>query len=119
MPLDASNHEPAPIVCRVVRQFSFIMKTSPPFWFEPAPWIDGAWRQPGRGGDSVTVRNPATGALLAPPPAAEGAAGFAGAAGGAGARGSWKGKPLGTAFGPEGPGAGKSDAGSRSGGGTG
>ena len=41
------------------------MKTSPPLWFEPAPWIDGAWRQPGRGSDPFTVRNPATGALLA------------------------------------------------------
>jgi len=65
MPIHASNHEPSPTVCRVVQQFSFIMKTSPPFWFEPAPWIDGAWRQPGRGDDPFTVRNPATGALLA------------------------------------------------------
>lgn len=42
------------------------MKTCPPFWFEPAPWIDGDWRQAShRGSDACTVRNPATGALLA------------------------------------------------------
>ena len=42
------------------------MRTCPPFWFEPAPWIDGLWRQPDRrGGDGFTVRNPATGAVLA------------------------------------------------------
>ena len=42
------------------------MKTCPPFWFEPAPWIDGAWRQASHGGsDACTVRNPATGVLLA------------------------------------------------------
>jgi succinate-semialdehyde dehydrogenase / glutarate-semialdehyde dehydrogenase len=42
------------------------MKTCPPFWFEPAPWIDGAWREiDRRGGDVFTVRSPATGALLA------------------------------------------------------
>ncbi len=38
------------------------MKTPPPLWFEPAPWIDGAW-QPVR--DPIAVRNPATGAGLA------------------------------------------------------
>ena len=42
------------------------MKTCPPFWFEPAPWIVGASQQASqRGGDLFTVRNPATGALLA------------------------------------------------------
>ena len=42
------------------------MKTCPPFWFEPAPWIDGVWRRPDRhGGDAFAVRNPATGRLLA------------------------------------------------------
>lgn len=42
------------------------MKTCPPFWFEPAPWIDGVWRRPDRhGGDAFAVRNPATGGLLA------------------------------------------------------
>ncbi|MFM7075439.1 MAG: aldehyde dehydrogenase family protein [Planctomycetaceae bacterium] len=38
------------------------MKTLPRFWFEPRPWVDGAW-QPTAG--SVTVRNPATGGTLA------------------------------------------------------
>lgn len=42
------------------------MKTCPAFWFELAPWIDGTWRQAShRGSDACTVRNPATGALLA------------------------------------------------------
>jgi succinate-semialdehyde dehydrogenase/glutarate-semialdehyde dehydrogenase len=42
------------------------MKTCPPFWFEPAPWIDGASQHGShRGSDACTVRNPATGALLA------------------------------------------------------
>ena len=42
------------------------MKTSPPLWFEPAPWIDGVWRTADRcGGESVTVRNPATGEAIA------------------------------------------------------
>jgi succinate-semialdehyde dehydrogenase / glutarate-semialdehyde dehydrogenase len=33
------------------------VKTLPNFWFEPRPWIDGHWHS---GGDTVTVRNPAT-----------------------------------------------------------
>jgi len=42
------------------------MKTCPPFWFEPAPWIDGASQVAShRGSDACTVCNPATGALLA------------------------------------------------------
>ena len=38
------------------------MKTVPPFWFEPAPWIDGAWQ---RSAETFPVRDPATGAALA------------------------------------------------------
>ena len=38
------------------------MKTLPSFWFESAPWIDGAWERPR---DPFAVRNPATGAALA------------------------------------------------------
>ena len=38
------------------------MKTIPDFWFEPRPWIDGAW-QPGA--EDIPVSNPATGAKLA------------------------------------------------------
>ena len=34
------------------------MKTLPNFWFEPRPWIDGQWQA---GGESIDVRNPATG----------------------------------------------------------
>ena len=33
------------------------MKTLPAFWFEPRPWMDGKWHP---GGETVTVRNPAT-----------------------------------------------------------
>jgi len=38
------------------------MKTLPDFWFEPLPWIDGQWHP---GGETVTVRNPATGEKIA------------------------------------------------------
>jgi len=38
------------------------MKTLPALWFEPRPWIDGRWSA---GGETVSVRNPATGAVLA------------------------------------------------------
>jgi succinate-semialdehyde dehydrogenase / glutarate-semialdehyde dehydrogenase len=38
------------------------MKTVPEFWFEPHPWIDGRWH---RGGETIDVRNPATGDGLA------------------------------------------------------
>jgi succinate-semialdehyde dehydrogenase / glutarate-semialdehyde dehydrogenase len=38
------------------------MKTVPEFWFEPHPWIDGRWH---RGGETIDVRNPATGDCLA------------------------------------------------------
>ncbi len=38
------------------------MKTLPDFWFEPRPWIDGQWHP---GGESVTVRNPATAEKIA------------------------------------------------------
>lgn len=38
------------------------MKTLPDFWFEPRPWIDGQWHL---GGESVTVRNPATAEKIA------------------------------------------------------
>ena len=38
------------------------MKTLPRFWFEPRPWVDGGW-QPTDG--TITVRNPATGDVLA------------------------------------------------------
>ena len=38
------------------------MKTLPSFWFEPRPWIDGRWHP---GGETVTVRNPATAEKLA------------------------------------------------------
>jgi succinate-semialdehyde dehydrogenase/glutarate-semialdehyde dehydrogenase len=44
------------------------MKTVPPLWFEPAPWIDGAWQGDEAGArrrGSFTVRNPATGLALA------------------------------------------------------
>ena len=37
------------------------MKTVPNFWFEPRPWLDGQWHA---GGETVTVRNPATGEKL-------------------------------------------------------
>jgi len=38
------------------------MKTLPNFWFEPRPWLDGQWHT---GGETVAVRNPATGEKLA------------------------------------------------------
>ena len=38
------------------------MKTLPDFWFEPRPWMDGQWHP---GGETVTVRNPATGEKIA------------------------------------------------------
>jgi acyl-CoA reductase-like NAD-dependent aldehyde dehydrogenase len=38
------------------------MKTLPDFWFEPRPWIDGQWYP---GGETVTVRNPATAEKIA------------------------------------------------------
>jgi succinate-semialdehyde dehydrogenase/glutarate-semialdehyde dehydrogenase len=38
------------------------MKTLPDFWFEPHPWIDGQWHP---GGETVTVRNPATAEKIA------------------------------------------------------
>jgi succinate-semialdehyde dehydrogenase/glutarate-semialdehyde dehydrogenase len=38
------------------------MKTLPDLWFEPLPWIDGQWHP---GGETVTVRNPATGEKIA------------------------------------------------------
>jgi succinate-semialdehyde dehydrogenase/glutarate-semialdehyde dehydrogenase len=38
------------------------LKSLPEFWFEPHPWIDGCWCP---GDESVAVRNPATGSLIA------------------------------------------------------
>jgi succinate-semialdehyde dehydrogenase/glutarate-semialdehyde dehydrogenase len=38
------------------------MKTLPDFWFEPRLWIDGQWHP---GGETVTVRNPATAEKIA------------------------------------------------------
>src|SRR5262245_44096251 len=38
------------------------MKTIPAFWFEPGLWIDGNWQT---GGETIAVRNPATGETLA------------------------------------------------------
>lgn len=38
------------------------MKTLPNFWFEPRPWIDGQWQA---GGETIAVRNPATGKNIA------------------------------------------------------
>ena len=37
-------------------------RTIPDFWFEPRPWIDGAWRS---GGAAADVVNPATAVRLA------------------------------------------------------
>ena len=38
------------------------MKTLPDFWFEPRPWMDGQWHP---GGETITVRNPATAEKIA------------------------------------------------------
>jgi len=38
------------------------MKTLPNFWFEPRPWFDGQWQA---GGETIAVRNPATGKNIA------------------------------------------------------
>ena len=38
------------------------IKTLPDFWFEPRPWMDGQWHP---GGETVTVRNPATAEKIA------------------------------------------------------
>jgi len=46
------------------------MKTLPDFWFEPRPWMDGQWHS---GGETVTVRNPATAEKIADVSRADGA----------------------------------------------
>jgi len=65
-------------------------RTIPDFWFEPRPWIDGAWRS---GGAAADVVNPATAVRLATVERADAAAVTRAVEGAARAFDAWAGLP--------------------------